>query len=201
MDALTNLALSLATSPWVYLIAMALVVLDGVFPVFPSEVVVVGLASLAASSAVPNTMLLVLVAATGAIIGDCLTYSIGRKLGVRRLQATRFRPLARMLRWASRRMMGRVGLIILIARFIPFARLAVNLTAGSTGFGFARFMLCCLVAGSAWAAYNVSMGSLAGRWFSGNPLLGMALAIAMAITIGVSLDAIAARWRRRSTKR
>ena len=201
MDALTHLALSLATSPWVYAIALALVVLDGIFPVFPSEIVIVGLASLAASATAPDPVLLLLVAATGAIIGDGLTYAIGRRIGIRRLQASRFRPLARMLRWASRRMMGRAGRVILIARFIPFARLAVNLTAGSTGFGLARFVPLSLVAGSAWASYNVGMGCLAGRWVSDNPLLGMGLAIGVAVTVGFALDVIATRLRRQTPRR
>ena len=58
MDILNDFVLPLATSPWVYLVALLLVVLDGVFPVFPSEVVIVGLAALAASSAVPDIILL-----------------------------------------------------------------------------------------------------------------------------------------------
>ena len=196
MDLLNDVILPLAASPWIYLVTLALVVLDGVFPVFPSEVVIVGLASLAASSAVPDPLLLILVAALGAMIGDTLTYLLGRLAGIRRLQATRLRPLARMLRWASRRMNRRAGMVILTARFIPFARLAVNLTAGSTGFPLTRFAPFCALAGLAWALYNVAMGTLAGHWFSGQPLWGMGLAIAFAILIGLVLDAASARLRR-----
>ena len=197
MDIFNDLVLPLATSPWVYLIALGLVVLDGVFPVFPSEVVVVGLAALAASSAVPDILLLLLTASLGAIIGDTLTYTLGRVIGIRRLQQTRFRPLVRLLRWASRRMGPRAGMVVLTARFIPFARRAVNLTAGSTGFAYRRFAPFCLVAGAAWAAYNVAMGYIAGQWFASQPLLGMALAIGLAVLIGLALDFMAARLRNR----
>lgn len=197
MDILTGLILPLAASPWIYLIALALVVLDGVFPVFPSEVVIVGLASLAASSAAPDLLVLLLVAAMGAIAGDSLTYAIGRLVGVRRLQATRLRPLARLLRWASRRLGPRAGMVILTARFIPFARLAVNLTAGSTGYAYQRFFPFSLAAGMVWAGYNVAMGYFAGQWFSAQPLLGMVLAIILAIGFGVLLDALSSRLRRR----
>jgi membrane-associated protein len=199
MDLLTDTILSLATSPWVYLIALGLVVLDGVFPVFPSEVVIVGLAAIAASGTMPDPVLLFIVAAVGAMIGDTLTYTLGRLVGVRRLQATRFRPLARMLRWASRRMGRRTGMVILTARFIPFARLAVNLTAGSTGLPIVRFAPFCVLAGIAWAAYNVTMGLAAGRWFAGQPLLGMGLAIVLAVALGLLLD-IAANHLRRSRR-
>jgi len=197
MDILTDFILPLANSPWVYLLAFALVVLDGVFPVFPSEVVVVGLAALAASSAVPDIILLLLIASLGAIVGDTLTYMLGRAIGIRRLQQTRFRPLARLMRWASRRMGPRAGMVVLTARFIPFARLAVNLTAGSTGFGYGRFAPFCLAAGAVWAAYNVTMGYLAGQWFAHQPLLGMALAIGIAVLVGFVLDFAAARMRNR----
>lgn len=196
MDILNDLVLPLATSPWVYLVALLLVVLDGVFPVFPSEVVVVGLAALAASNAVPDISLLLLTASLGAMLGDSLTYALGRLVGVRRLQATRFRPLARLLRWASRRLGPRAGMVVLTARFIPFARLAVNLTAGSTGFAYARFAPFCFIAGVVWAAYNVTMGYLAGQWFHDQPLLGMALAILLAVLIGLLLDRFGARRRR-----
>lgn len=197
MDILHELVLPLASSPWVYAIALALVVLDGVFPVFPSEVVVVGLAALAASSAVPDVVLLLVVASAGAILGDTLTYGLGRQIGIRRLQQTRLRPLARLLRWASRRLGSRAGLVVLTARFIPFARLAVNLTAGSTGFAYIRFAPFCLAAGIVWAAYNVTMGYLAGQWFARQPLLGMALAIGLAVAIGFALDILATWLRRR----
>lgn len=195
MDILNDLVLPLATSPWVYLVALLLVVLDGVFPVFPSEVVVVGLAALAASSAVPDIILLLLTAALGAMLGDSLTYALGRLIGVRRLQSTRFRPLARLLRWASRRMGPRAGMVVLTARFIPFARLAVNLTAGSTGFSFVRFAPYCLSAGLVWAGYNVTMGYLAGQWFRSQPLFGMVLAIALALVVGLMLDHLTTRRR------
>ncbi len=197
MDIVTDLILSLATSPWVYLITLLLVVLDSLAPVFPSELVIVGLASLAASSAAPDPLVLLAVAATGAMVGDMLTYLLGRTIGIRRLQATRFRPLARLLRWAGRRMGRHTGMVILTARFIPFARLAVNLTAGSTGFALARFLPVCLLAGSAWAAYNVAMGTLAGHWFSHQPLLGMLLAVALAVVLGLALDRAASLMRRR----
>lgn len=196
MDLITGFILALATSPWVYLLALALVMLDGVFPVFPSEIVIVGLAALSASQGTPDATLLFLTATLGAIIGDTLTYGLGRLVGVRRLQSTPFRPLARSLRWAGRRMNHRMGMVILTARFIPFARLAVNLTAGSTNIPFARFAPFCVLAGCAWAAYNVAMCSLAGRWFNDQPLLGMALAIVLAVAFGFLLDFAASRLRR-----
>jgi membrane protein DedA with SNARE-associated domain len=201
MDILNDLVLPLASSPWVYAIALGLVILDSFFPLFPSEVVIVGLASLAASHAAPDILLLLLIAALGALIGDILTYFLGRVIGVRRLQSTRLRPLVRLLRWASRRLGRRAGMVILTARFIPWARLAVNLTAGSTGYAFWRFAPFCLAASALWAAYNVTMGYLAGHWFSGQPIIGMLAAIVLAVALGFLLDAINTRIRRNGPNR
>ncbi|WP_338720251.1 VTT domain-containing protein [Devosia sp. XK-2] len=201
MDILNDLVLPLAASPWVYAIALGLVILDSFFPLFPSEVVIVGLASLAASHAEPDIVLLLLIAALGALVGDTLTYFLGRFIGVRRLQSTRLRPLVRLLRWASRRLGRRAGMVILTARFIPWARLAVNLTAGSTGYAFWRFAPFCLAASTLWAAYNVTMGYLAGHWFSAQPIIGMLAAIILAVALGFLLDAINTRIRRNGPNR
>ena len=87
-------------------------------------------------------------------------------------------------------------MLVLVARFIPWARLAVNLTAGTVSYPYRRFAPLYVFASTLWATYNVAMGYLAGRWFSSNPLLGMILAIVFAIIIGVALDKLIGLARR-----
>jgi hypothetical protein len=53
-DALNALVLALAGSVWVYPVVFALVVVDGFFPPFPSETVVVALGALAVSAGAPS---------------------------------------------------------------------------------------------------------------------------------------------------
>lgn len=197
MDALADLILPLAASHWIYAIAFGLVVLDGFFPLFPSEAVIVGLAALAASTGLPSVLALLLVAALGAIVADSATYAIGRALGRSRIEAIPIKPLHRLLAWAELSLARRPTILVLVARFIPWARLAVNLSAGALTFPYWRYAPFCILASTLWAIYNVTMGYLAGQWFSSNPLLGMAIAIVVAIALGVALDALVNRFCKR----
>lgn len=196
MDFLHDIILPLAASPWIYLIALALVILDGFFPLFPSEAVIVALAALAASSATPHLLPLLLIATLGAIIADNATYLIGSLLGRQRVENLRLAPLTRLLGWADKSLQTRPAMLVLVARFIPWARLAVNLTAGTVSHPYRRFAPLCILASTLWATYNVAMGYLAGRWFAGNPLLGMILAVVFAIVIGLALDKLIGLARR-----
>ena len=78
------------------------------------------------------------------------------------------------------------------------ARLAVNITAGMEEFPYSRFLPLCVMASAAWATYNVAIGISAGRWFEDNPLLGMGIAIAVAIFLGWVLDITIARLLNRT---
>jgi membrane-associated protein len=198
MDFLHDIILPLAGSPWIYLVALALVILDGFFPLFPSEAVIVGLSALAASSGAPHLLPLLVTATIGAFIADSATYCVGRRLGRQRVETLRLAPLTRLLNWADQGLQSRPAILILVARFIPWARLAVNLTAGMTHHSYARIAPFCFVASTLWAAYNVAMGHLAGRWFTDNPLLGMALAIVLAVLMGLVLDRLISLARRTS---
>jgi len=196
MDFLHDIILPLAGSPWLYLIALALVVLDGFFPLFPSEAVIVALAALAATNDSPHLLPLFLTATAGAILADNATYLIGRSLGRQRVENLRLPPLTRLLGWAEKSLQTRPAMLVLVARFIPWARLAVNLTAGTVSYPYRRFAPLYVFASTLWATYNVAMGYLAGRWFSSNPLLGMILAIVFAIIVGVVLDKLIGLARR-----
>lgn len=196
MDFLHDIILPLAASPWIYLIALALVILDGFFPLFPSEAVIVALAALAASSEAPHLLPLLLIATLGAIVADNATYLIGSLLGRQRVENLRVAPLTHLLGWAEKRLQTRPAMLVLVARFIPWARLAVNLTAGTVSYPYRRFAPLCMLASALWATYNVAMGYLAGRWFAGNPLLGMILAVVFAIVIGLALDKLIGLARR-----
>ena len=198
MDALTDIILPLAASPWIYPIALGLVILDGFFPLFPSEAVIVGLSALAASTGVPSVLPMILTAALGAVLADSATYASGRTLGRRRIESLPVKPMHRLLGWAEHSLAHRPTILVLVARFIPWARLAVNLSAGALAFPYRRYAPLCVLASCLWAVYNVTMGYLAGQWFSENPLLGMAIAVVFAIAMGIVLDALVNRLRKRT---
>ena len=198
MPDLLDIILPLAASPWIYVVVAIFVIIDGIFPLFPSEAVVVGLAALASSSGVPSGPLLLLAAASGAVLGDSAAFAIGKGLGQTRMDLRRYGLLARMLDWTSAGLRQRPGTFILTARFIPMARLAVNLTAGLEGFPYLRFLPLCALASLAWATCNVAIGFAAGQWFGENPLLGMCIAIGLAMSLGWLADFAIGRFRTRT---
>ena len=63
---------SLVASPWLYLALFGLVVGDAFLVVLPSETVVVALGAMAASTGEPNLLIVLPVAALGAVVGDSL---------------------------------------------------------------------------------------------------------------------------------
>ncbi|MDN4612492.1 DedA family protein [Arthrobacter burdickii] len=195
MDAITSalggisdFVLAAAEQPWVYLLVLVCCVVDGFFPPFPSESVVVGLASLVLTQGVLNPWLLILVAALGAFLGDNIAYGIGRGIGTTRFRWMRRPRMQRSFGWAGDELAKRAASLILVARFIPIGRVAVNLTAGATGYSQRRFVALTALSGTVWAGYSVGIGAVAGTWFQHNHLLGVAVAVGIAVVIGILVD-------------
>lgn len=193
IDGIGQAALDPSASPWIFLIAFAAAVVDGFFPPMPSETIVVGAAAFGAATGQPHLVLLAVCAAAGAFLGDNLTYLLGRRIGTERFRwMHRPRPRA-AIDWARRSLDRRGTALILIARYIPVGRIAVNLVAGATRFPRRRFVAVSALAAATWAAYSVLIGAVAGVWFEDNPLVGALVGIALAIAIGVVLDRVHAR--------
>ena len=132
MSALTSLHTGSALS---YAIAVVLPALDAIFPLVPSETVIIALGVATAGSADPRLGLLVACAAAGAFLGDNLSYFLGLRFGPlveRRFFATG--KGARQRAWAERSL-DRFGMqLIVVCRFIPGGRTAVTLSCGLIGY-------------------------------------------------------------------
>jgi membrane-associated protein len=183
--------ISAADAPWLGAALFGLVVLDAFLVIVPSETAVVALGSLALSTGSPDVAVVLLAAAAGAVIGDSACYLIGRTATVR--PPTRPRLLAAAFRRAERLLDRRAAVLILTARYVPFARIAVNLTAGATRFPYRRFLPLSLVAGVGWALFNVLVGAGVGAWLGTDPLLGVAISVVIAIGLGIAVDFAAGR--------
>jgi membrane protein DedA with SNARE-associated domain len=150
-------------SPVSYLIAVVIPALDAIFPVLPSETVIIALGVATAGSADPRIALLVACAAAGAFLGDNLSYLIGRRFGPwaeRRFFASG--KGARRRVWAERSLQ-RFGMQVIIAcRFIPGGRTAITLTCGLIGYQRRKFVLATAVAAVIWALYAFFTGRLVG---------------------------------------
>lgn len=197
MDLILDVLLATVTSPWIYLVAFASAVIDGFFPPVPSETIVVGAAAVGAASGQPNVVLLAGAAALGAFLGDNATYLLGRAIGTERFRWLRGARARRAIAWAEAGMRRRGAALILVARYVPIGRIAVNLTAGATRYPRGRFALVAALAAVTWAAYSVAIGGLAGRWLAHDPLLGALIGIVIAVVLGLVIDRIIA-WRTRA---
>ena len=198
MDAVLEWLTAATGTPWLYLGVFVLVVADAFTVILPSETVVVALASLSLSTGQPSLWILIPVATLGAIVGDNICFALGRRIGTTRFRWMRGPRVAGAIEYARRALERRPASLILTARYIPFARIAANLTAGATRFSYRRYLPLTLVAGLGWAVYNCVIGALFGAWLAEFPVLAIVISIAVAIALGVTIDAIMARWAARS---
>lgn len=189
-DALTDWLLAASASPIALLVVFVCTVIDSFFPPIPSESVVVSLASLSVSSGSPSLLVLGLVAATAAILGDNLAYLIGRGIGSSRLPVLQRPRIVAALERARVGLRHRGAMVIVTGRFIPVGRVAINMAAGATGYPRRAFVGLSVVAGSLWAGYSLGVGVLAGQWVKDNPLLGTVIAIFGAMIIGWLIESV-----------
>jgi membrane-associated protein len=185
---------------WSYFVIFGVAVVDAFFPLVPSETLVVIGGNLAGSGDL-YFLLVVLAGAAGAVIGDNISYGIGTLVGERTIKRWfRTEKSRRRLDWAERTLDERGAYIILVARFIPGGRTAVTFSAGYVhAFPWRRFIVYDVIAGVAWATYAASLGYFFGKTFEDHPVWGVALAIVLALAVGVVVEAIRHLRKRRRT--
>lgn len=177
-----------AGAPWVLPALFAFCTIDGFFPPVPSESLVVGLAAIGQ----PPWWTILLVGAAGAVAGDNIAYWAGRALGTTRLLDGGPRR-RRVVTWSRDQLRRRGPLCILVARYIPAGRVAVNAMAGATRFRYKVFLVVDIIAGLAWGGYAVAIGAGASSLIGSNHLLAMAIGVVGAVLIGAVLDQILRR--------
>lgn len=181
-------------SPWTYAYLFAVAAIDAFFPVVPSETSVIAAGVLAASGDLVLP-LVILLAACGAILGDNISYFIGRTVGHRVAERFFSGERRKRLDQAERQLAQRGGYLILVARFIPGGRTAVTLAAGTLEFPWRRFIAWDVAAGIIWASYAALLGYFGGRTFEESPLKGLALAFGIAVAVTAIVEVV--RWVRR----
>lgn len=195
MDVINEFIVGQAAALWVYPLLFSVCVIDGFFPPVPSETILVTLASLSGSTGRPYLWLVVLLAACGAIIGDNIAYTIGRRVGTDRFRWMRTPRARAAFAWARRGLDKRGAAVILTARYIPIGRIAVNMTAGATRYPRRKFVPLTFLGGITWALYSTMMGRLVGGWFESQPLLGAGVSICVAVVLGVGIDHLTQRLK------
>lgn len=188
LQQITDFILGAATSVWGYLALVPFIITDAVIPIVPSESIVISMASLLVHQHTGLLVVLFLVSASAAWVGDNIAYSIGASRflhGNRVLQRPR---IHRSFEWARRELFARGATLIIVGRFIPGVRIAINMMCGIVGYPRRRYMEIVSVSSSIWALYCVLVGSLAGRWFEEHQLWGIVVAIAAGMVLGPMID-------------
>lgn len=201
MIAVNDWALALAGTPWVFLAVYAFATIDGFFPPIPSESVIIALATLFVQDRSADFWLLGAVAAAGAFSGDQIAYEIGKHIPVRRIRFMKSDRAVKAIDWAEHALERRGGSFIIAARYIPIGRVAVNMTAGTTGYPRARFTGLAAIAAVSWSVYSVVLGIGAGVWLKNHPTLALVVGVGAGLVLGVVVDRGLALLRSRRGRR
>ncbi|WP_037560181.1 DedA family protein [Spirillospora albida] len=197
MDVLEMLNTAVS-SPWFYLALFAVAVLDGFFPVVPSESLVIT-GGVYAASGEPSLVAVVVLAAGGAFLGDHVSFMMGRGPGQRLVAGAR--PGTRRggaVGWARGALAERGGLVLVVARYVPGGRTAVTVTMGAVGYPLRLFSLFAVLAAVSWAVYGALLGFVGGAVFEERPLLGVAVGLGLALTVSVVVEGVRFARKRRA---
>jgi membrane-associated protein len=181
-------------SNWSYVAIFSVAVIDAFFPLVPSETMVIVGGTLAGAGDLVLPLVIVS-AATGAFVGDNISYGIGKWVGERSVKRLfRSQRAHAGFDWAEQQLEHRGSYIILIARFIPFGRTAVTFTAGYTrGLPWHRFARYDALAAVVWATYATMLGYIGGKQFERQPWKGVVLGLGIAFTVAFSVEWIRKR--------
>lgn len=183
------------SSPWSLVLMSLLVVGDAFFVVVPGEVAVTALGAIAVTTGSPPLWAVVLCAAVAATVGDACCYLIGRSVGTQRWRWMRVPRVQQALAWARRRLDGGMATVLFTARFVPFARLAINLVAGASRIPPSRYLALFALAATGWALYQAAVGAAVAAILPGGPLVAVPVSIVLAIGLGALID-VCVRHRR-----
>jgi membrane protein DedA with SNARE-associated domain len=184
----------LSTSPWFYLVILAIAYLDSMLPVVPSETMVI-LGGVAAGQDDLWLWAVIACSLTGAFLGDTTAYLLGRHFGpaIERRFFRRPKSKAR-LEWARRQLRLRGGMLLVTARFVPGGRTVVTFTSGLTRQPFRRFLGFIAFAAVVWACYAALLGYVGGKAFADNHTLAFLVAFGCALGVTAVIEVI--RWVR-----
>ncbi|WP_460665498.1 DedA family protein [Kribbella swartbergensis] len=195
MTELTELAeaarqlLSVAmASHWLLLVLFLAAAIDAVFPVIPSEGLVVT-AGMAAAAGHQNLLLVIVLAMLGSVIGESVCYLMGRGSGpaLHRWMKRRERRQA-IYEKVSAALHSRGGLILMTVRYVPGARMVATLTAGATRYSFKKFFLFTFAGVTVAYTYVALLGYLGGDAFAHDSLKALGFSLSLAFVIGLVLE-------------
>lgn len=185
---ITDFILGASTTLWGYLGLATFIVVDAVIPVFPSESLVISMASVLVHNHPALLIVLFLVSAAAAWVGDNLAFTIGRSRWLRDNVLLERPKMAAAFGWARKELFRRGATLIIVGRFLPGVRIAVNMVCGLVGYPRRRFMAVVGFSSSLWALYSILVGTVAGSWFAEHHLAGVLVAVAIGVVLGPIIE-------------
>lgn len=92
----------------------------------------------------------------------------------------------------TQRMQASPASIVLVGRYIPGGRVAVNAIAGASGLRYRRYLALSAAAGVAWAGMCLVIAASSAAWL-GDPLWSALAAIVIMGGVGLVVDAVMRR--------
>lgn len=179
-------------SPVIYPVLFGVSLLDAVVPIFPSEAPLIMAGVYAGSQGHPNLLLAILSGFLGAFAGDHLAYLIGRGMAPRIDRVNPHSRAGRALAGARGLLDRRGGMALVIARFIPWGRIATTLVLGATRYPRSRFTMWDALGVGLWAVQGCLVGYIGGAAFEHDPVKGLVLGIVLAIVVSAAIEGT--RW-------
>ncbi|MEV0721933.1 DedA family protein [Micromonospora purpureochromogenes] len=199
MESVLDLLHHTVTSPWVHLVILVVTAVDAFFPAVPGETVVIT-AGVFAAGGEPNIVAVIVTAALGALVGDHISYGIGRGGGAHRLARLPAESRRRTSsEWARRAVDRRGGMILMTSRYVPGGRTAVTLTMGAVRYPLRCFLLFDAFAAGTWGTYCALLGYFGGLAFERDPIKALLAGVGLSLAATGLVES--ARWLRRRAHR
>lgn len=191
---------TMLTLPIFYPVLGALVVLDSLLPLIPSEAVLTLAGSWSGSRGVPDLFTVIQIAVVAAVIGDNICYLLGARLirFVESVPADSAR--GRAVAWVRENIRRNACTTIIVARFIPWARWFLTIMLGSVRYPWRWFFLYDTIGVLIWALQAVLIGYLGGWIFSDYPLVGMVAGITLGTVVGLLVQRVQDMLSRRKAR-
>ncbi|MFD9893981.1 DedA family protein [Amycolatopsis sp. NPDC059027] len=185
---ITELLRGTLGSPWLWALVFAVSALDALLPFMPSETTVITVAVLIGPD--PGRLAaLAVVAAAGALAGDCLGYAVGRAAGPHVIARMQRGPSGRRrYAWARVQVRRHGVLLIMAARYLPGGRVASALANGSLGYPFARFAALDAAGATLWSIYSTLIGAVGGAAFADEPAKGLLLSFSLGLGLVAAIE-------------
>lgn len=183
---------------WFLGIIFVIAYLDSIVPIVPSETMVI-IGGVAAGQGHQHLLLVIVLAAVGAFLGDNTAYLLGARASGWIERRAEVRPaLQRRLGWAERQIRTRGGVLLVTARFIPGGRTALTVSSGITHQPRRWFMGWIAIAVVIWATYAALLGFVGGKAFEDDHTRAFLVAFGCAVAATVMIEAGRHLWARRA---